>query len=133
MTKVQQQLQKAGLRPTRQRISLGELLFDGEDHHVTAEWLYERAFTAKIPVSLATVYNTLNQFTQAGLLREVTVDGAKTYFDTNTEHHHHFYREEDGQLIDIEKGAVSIANLPVPPEGMEISRVSLMIRIKPKV
>ncbi len=129
MADVYQQLQTAGLRPTRQRVSLGELLFDGENRHVTAEWLFDKAVIAKIPVSLATVYNTLNQFTQAGLLREVIVEGAKTYFDTNMKQHHHFYRETDGQLIDIPEAAIKIESLPMPPEGMEISQVSLMIKI----
>ncbi len=130
MNKIYKQLQDSGLRPTRQRVSLGEILFDGEDRHVTAEWLFDRAVMAQIPVSLATVYNTLNQFTEAGLLRELSVDGAKTYFDTNTKQHHHFYREDDGTLIDINKGDIQIEHLPVPPEGMEIADVSLVIRIK---
>lgn len=131
MKDVYQQLQDSGLRPTRQRVSLGEILFDGLDRHVTAEWLFERAVIANIPVSLATVYNTLNQFTEAGLLREVIVDSSKTYFDTNVSEHHHFYCEEDGQLIDIAQDQIKIASLPVPPEGMDITQVSLMIRIKP--
>ena len=132
MTDFSQKLQNSGLRPTRQRISLGELLFDGKDRHVTAEWLFEKALIANIPVSLATVYNTLNQFTEAGLLSEVTVDRAKTYFDTNTKRHHHFYNVEDGTLIDIAENAIQIENLPSPPDQMEIEEISLTIKVKPK-
>src|SRR6202021_3764136 len=84
-------LQAAGLRPTRQRMALGWLLFGKGARHLTAEMLYEEATLAKVPVSLATVYNTLNQLTDAGLLRQVSVDGTKTYFDTNVPAPHHFY------------------------------------------
>ncbi len=94
-------LQSAGLRPTRQRMALGWLLFGKGARHLTAEMLYEEATHAKVPVSLATVYNTLNQLTDAGLLRQVSVDGAKTYFDTNVTTHHHFYLEHNHELIDI--------------------------------
>src|SRR5262245_42882106 len=90
-------LKRAGLRPTRMRIALGSLLFGSGDRHVTAEMLHMEAISSAIPVSLATVYNTLHQFTEAGLLREVAVEGSKTYFDTNTSDHHHFYFERDGQ------------------------------------
>src|SRR5262245_7982586 len=86
-----EKLRKAGLRPTRQRLALAQLLFGRGDRHVTAEGLHEEAVGAGMPVSLATVYNTMHQFTAAGLLREVTVDGTRTYFDTNTGDHHHFY------------------------------------------
>ncbi len=130
MDMVYTQLQNSGLRPTRQRVSLGEILFDGEDRHVTAEWLFDRAVMAKIPVSLATVYNTLNQFRDAGLLRELSVDGVKTYFDTNTKPHHHFYNEDEELLIDIAEDTVEISNLPALPKNMKISDVSLIIRIK---
>ena len=91
----------AGLRPTRQRMALGWLLFGKGARHLTAEMLYEEATLAKVPVSLATVYNTLNQLTDAGLLRQVSVDGTKTYFDTNVSAHHHFYLENKHELVDI--------------------------------
>src|ERR1041385_2015846 len=96
-----ERLRQAGLRPTRQRAALAALLFTGPARHVTAEALHEEAQKAGETVSLATVYNTLHQFTEAGLLRQVTVDGSRTWFDTNTHEHHHFFREDDGQLIDI--------------------------------
>jgi Fur family iron response transcriptional regulator len=125
-------LKRAGLRPTRQRIALGALLFGSGNRHVTAEMLHMEAIGNAIPVSLATVYNTLHQFTEAGLLREVAVEGSKTYFDTNTSDHHHFYFERDGALVDIEHGAMSVMALPEPPQGMEISRVDVLIRLVAK-
>lgn len=125
-------LKRAGLRPTRQRMSLGALLFGSGDRHLTAEMLHIEAIEHQIPVSLATVYNTLHQFTLAGLLREVAIEGSKTYFDTNTSDHHHFYFESDGVLMDIEGETVSVMSLPEPPEGMEISRVDVLVRLVAK-
>jgi Fur family iron response transcriptional regulator len=125
-------LKRAGLRPTRQRMSLGALLFGAGDRHLTAEMLHMEAIENQIPVSLATVYNTLHQFTLAGLLREVAIEGSKTYFDTNTSDHHHFYFERDGVLMDIEGETVSVMSLPEPPEGMEISRVDVLVRLVAK-
>jgi Fur family transcriptional regulator, iron response regulator len=125
-------LKRAGLRPTRQRVALGALLFGSGDRHLTAEMLHIEAINNAIPVSLATVYNTLHQFTEAGLLREVAVEGSKTYFDTNTSDHHHFYFERDGALMDIQSGTMSVMSLPEPPEGMEISRVDVLIRLVAK-
>ena len=122
----------AGLRPTRQRVALAHLLFTGGDRHVTAETLHEEALERKVPVSLATVYNTLHQFTGAGLLREVAVEGAKTYFDTNTSNHYHFFCEHSGRLLDIATGAISIEGLPEAPEGMTISRVDVLVRLVEK-
>ena len=125
-------LRQAGLRPTRQRVGLGWLLFARGDRHVTAEVLYEEASKARVPVSLATIYNTLHQFTEAGLLREVAVDGAKTYFDTNVSNHHHFFVEGENTLHDIEGDQVAVATLPEPPEGMEIARVDVIVRLRKK-
>ena len=123
-------LQQAGLRLTKQRLSLGWLLFGSGDRHVTAEKLHEEAIRANVPVSLATVYNTLHQFTEAGLLRAVAVDGAKSYFDTNTSNHNHFYCETDGKLMDIPDGSVQISGMPEAPEGMEISHIDVVIRVR---
>jgi Fur family iron response transcriptional regulator len=125
-------LRKASLRPTRQRIALGRLLFSKGDRHITAEVLHEEALLARVPVSLATIYNTLNQFTDAGLLRQVAVDGAKSYFDTNTGDHHHFYLEGENRLIDIPDNSVTVDNLPTPPSGFEIARVDVVVRLRPK-
>ena len=125
-------LRGAGLRPTRQRVALAHLLFAGGDRHVTAEPLHEEALARKVPVSLATVYNTLHQFTEAGLLREVAVEGAKTYFDTNTSNHYHFFCEHSGKLMDIATGSIRIEGLPEAPEGMAISRVDVLVRLTDK-
>lgn len=125
-------LRDAGLRPTRQRTALAELLFARGDRHVTAELLHEEALARKVPVSLATVYNTLHQFTQAGLLREVAVEGAKTYFDTNTSNHYHFFCEHSGGLMDMDTGELRIEGLPEPPEGMKVSRVDVLVRLVDK-
>ncbi len=126
------QLRAAGLRPTRQRIALAELLFGQGDRHVTAEMLHAEAAQQGIGVSLATVYNTIHQFTKAGLLREVAVEGAKTYFDTNTSNHYHFFFEKDGILVDIESADLTIENLPQPPDGMEITRIDVLVRLAPR-
>src|ERR1700686_4823410 len=120
---VKAMLRQVGLRPTRQRMALGWLLFGKGDRHLTAEMLYEEAHRAKIAVSLATVYNTLHQFTDAGLLREVTVNGSKTYFDTNVSDHHHFFIESEHKLVDIPGAPSIVGELPQVPEGYEIARV----------
>jgi len=125
-------LREVKLRPTRQRMALGWLLFAKGDRHLTAEMLYEEANRAKIAVSLATVYNTLHQFTDAGLLREVTVNGSKTYFDTNVSDHHHFFIESEHNLVDIPNANSIVGELPQVPEGYEISRVDVVVRLKPK-
>jgi Fur family transcriptional regulator, iron response regulator len=123
-------LRGAGLRPTRQRVALARLLFGGSDRHVTAEQLHGEAVTAAIPVSLATVYNTLHQFTTAGLLREVVVEPGRSYFDTNIDDHHHFFCETTGMLQDIPGTAVTVGQLPQAPDGTEISRVDVIIRVR---
>ncbi len=129
---LRRRLRQVGLRPTRQRVGLGWLLFAKGDRHVTAELLFEEAAKARVPVSLATIYNTLHQFTQAGLLREVAVDGAKTYFDTNVGNHHHFFIEGENVLVDIPDGQVAVATLPRAPDGMEIARVDVVVRLRPR-
>ena len=122
-------LRRVGLRPTRQRISLGWLLFAKGDRHVSAELLYEEAMRAKVPVSLATIYNTLHQFTEVGLLRQLAVDGSKSFFDTNTTEHHHFFVEGEEALIDVPVH-IEVGTLPSPPPGMEISRVDVVVRLR---
>ncbi len=125
-------LRKSGLRPTRQRVALGWLLFAKGDRHITAEKLYEEATGARVAISLATVYNTLHQFTEAGLLREIAVDGSKTYFDTNLSNHHHFLIEETNALLDIPGSHLEVSALPDAPDGMEIDRVDVIIRLRRK-
>jgi Fur family iron response transcriptional regulator len=127
---VMEKLMKAGLRPTRQRLLLGHLLFSQSHRHVTAESLYQEAQNAGVYVSLATVYNTLNQFTKATLLREVNVEGGRSYFDTNVSTHHHFLCEETGELIDIDGGQLSIGQMPEIPAGKQVSGVEIMIKLK---
>jgi Fur family iron response transcriptional regulator len=123
------QLKSAGLRPTRQRLALAKLLFEGENRHFTAEQLHGEAMGAEVRVSLATVYNTLHQFNDAGLLREVVVEAGRSYFDTNMDDHHHFYIEESGELRDVHHNDVVVSSLPDAPEGMEVSRVDIIIRL----
>ncbi|MGA0596720.1 iron response transcriptional regulator IrrA [Enterovirga sp. CN4-39] len=128
---LKERLRDVGLRPTRQRISLGWLLFAKGDRHITAEMLYEEAMRARVPVSLATVYNTLHQFTEVGLLRQLAVDGSKSYFDTNTTEHHHFFVEGDEELIDVPVD-IAVGDLPDAPHGMEIARVDVIVRLRRK-
>lgn len=128
-----QWLAGAGLRPTRQRLSLAELLVgDGKNRHVTAESLYEASGKVGASVSLATVYNTLRCFTEAGLLAEITVDGTRSYFDTRTDEHAHFYWEHSGDLTDAPRDAVAFAKVPEAPEGAEIARIDVVVRVRPK-
>jgi Fur family transcriptional regulator, iron response regulator len=123
-------LHSAGFRPTRQRIALWRLLFGKGERHLTAEMLYEEALAGHIQVSLATVYNTLNQFTTAGLLRQVSVDGTKNYFDTNVSAHQHFYIENTRELIDIPENSLASYHLSGVPIGYEISRVDMIVRLR---
>ncbi|MBO9422019.1 transcriptional repressor [Labrenzia sp. R4_2] len=125
-------LRNAGLRPTRQRVSLAELLYSKGDRHLSAELLHEEAVAADVPVSLATVYNTLHQFTEVGLLREVAIEGNKTYFDTKVSDHHHFFIEGDNKVIDIPGEGVGIGELPDIPEGMEVVHVDVVVRLRKK-
>ena len=123
-------LRMAGLRPTRQRVALAELLFGGPHRHVSAEQLHGEANQASVNVSLATIYNTLHQFHEAGLLREVAVDAARSYFDTDTSDHHHFYVEDEQRMIDIPAEAVEFKTLPAAPQGMVMSHVDVVIRVR---
>lgn len=122
-------LRSADLRPTRQRVALGRLLFAGHDRHVTAEILHEEVTAAGESISLATVYNTLHQFQRAGLIRELAIDGAKTYFDTNTSDHNHFFIENEGRVIDIPGDGLRVIGVPQPPEGTRISHVDVVVRL----
>ena len=123
-------LRAAKLRPTRQRLALAKLLFEKGDRHVTAEQLHDEASSASIPVSLATIYNTLHQFTEAGLLRQVVVDAARGYFDTNTGDHQHFFLEDEGTLIDIPGESITVAGVPSAPPGLTVDRVDVVVRVK---
>ena len=122
-------LRTAHLRPTRQRLALARLLFERGDRHVTAEQLHGEAQAATVPVSLATIYNTLHQFIEAGLLREVVVNSGRSYFDTNVSDHHHFFFEDTGRLLDIPGERIGVTGLPSPPKGASIRRVDVIIRV----
>ncbi len=127
---VRAMLRQAGLRPTRQRMALAEILFARGNRHISAESLHDEAVARRVPVSLATIYNTLHQFTEAKLLREVAVDGSKTYFDTNTQDHHHFFVEDDNQVMDIPPGQMGVGRVPEPPPGYAISRIDVVVRLR---
>jgi Fur family iron response transcriptional regulator len=131
MTRAETWLAGVGLRPTRQRIALASLLVgDGHDRHVTAESLFDAAQASGEKVSLATVYNTLKAFCEAGLLREIVVDGSKSYFDTNMTDHPHFFWEDRSELTDAPAEELEISRLPVAPAGAEISKVDVVIRLR---
>ena len=125
-----ERLRSVGLKATRPRLALARLLFDGNDRHVTAEQLRGEATAGSIPVSLATVYNVLHQFTAAGLMREVVVEPGRSYFDTNIDDHHHFFCEASGVLQDISGRDVTVSGIPVPPAGTEISCVEVIVRVR---
>jgi Fur family iron response transcriptional regulator len=125
-------LRQAGLRPTRQRLVLGEFLFAKGGRHVTADMIYTEAVEANLPISRATVYNTLNQFTEAGLLRQIGVDGSKSFFDTNPSAHHHFFVDREDRLFDVPAPGVEIDMLPQPLPGYEISRVDVIVHLRRK-
>ncbi|MBL6642968.1 MAG: transcriptional repressor [PS1 clade bacterium] len=131
-TRLAEKLGIAGLRVTEPRLALAHLLFRHGNRHVTAETLLDEALRAGLKVSQATVYNTLNQFQAAGLLRQVQVDQARSYFDTNIDAHHHFYVEDEARLIDIAADAVNVAKLPDSPAGYDVERVEVIIRLDKK-
>jgi len=128
-TQVLDRLRAAGLRPTRQRLALAKLLFESGDRHITAEQLHSEALGSSIRVSLATVYNTLHQFTEASLLREIVVDSGRSYFDTNISTHHHFFYEDTGELCDIPDDQIDVSQLPKAPEGTSIKQVDVVVRL----
>ena len=123
-------LRSAGLRPTRQRLALTKLLFDGEDRHVTAEMLHGEASAAGVSVSLATVYNSLHQFKKAGLLREIVIEVGRSYFDTNISFHHHIFNEDNRKLTDIEANQIHLTGLPKIADGQEIDRIDVIVRVR---
>jgi Fur family transcriptional regulator, iron response regulator len=129
---IETRLRNAGLRPTRQRCSLAELIYKNGDRHFTAEDLQVEATISNIPVSLATIYNNLHQFTEAGMLRTLSMDGTKTWFDTNVSNHHHFLVEGEDEVFDIPNGVIGLGNLPLAPEGFEITHVDVIVRLRRK-
>ena len=130
MSNVKAKLRNVGLRPTRQRIMLGWMLFAKGHRHVSAEVLFEEATRARASLSLATVYNTLRQFSEAGLIRQVHVGAGKAYFDTNTGEHHHFIIEGEDEIFDVEEAQVEIGTLPQAPAGFAIAGVDVIVRLR---
>ena len=128
-TQALDRLRDAGLRPTRQRLALAKLLFEGLDRHVTAEMLHGEALRSRMRVSLATVYNTLHQFTKVGLLREIVIDSGRSYFDTNVADHYHFYNDASKELYDISKDDLDISMIPTAPGGMKVEKVDVIVRV----
>jgi Fur family iron response transcriptional regulator len=125
-------LRSVGLRPTRTRVALAYMLFAQGNRHVSAEMLFEEANRAKVSVALATVYNTLHEFTKVGFLRQVAIDSSKSYFDTNNTEHHHYYLEDRHELMDIPPSDVAVGEIPAPPAGYEIARVDVVVRLRRK-
>jgi Fur family transcriptional regulator, iron response regulator len=123
-------LKECGLRPTRQRVSLARLLHETGPRHVTAEELFQEARAAGIPVSLATIYNTLHQFTGAGLMTEVVAGSGQSYFDTNPTSHYHYFDKSTGEIIDVPENALQFTLLPEPPPGKVIDRIDVVVRIR---
>jgi Fur family iron response transcriptional regulator len=121
----------AGLRPTRQRLALAKMLLLGDHRHVTAEGLYDEAMAANLRLSLATVYNTLNQFTDAGLLRRIAADGIKSFFDTDTSVHPHFYLEGEDVLVDV-AGGLAFSKVPEALPGHDIARLDVIVHLRRK-
>ena len=127
---VVRRLKESGLRPTRQRVALARLLLDTGPRHVTAEELFQEARSAGIPVSLATIYNTLHQFTAAGLMTEVVAGSGQSYFDTNPTSHYHYFDKTTGEIIDVPDDAIQFTLLPEPPPGKVIDRIDVVVRIR---
>jgi Fur family transcriptional regulator, iron response regulator len=127
---MENRLRDAGLRPTQQRVALARILFGKGDRHICAEDLHAEATAADVPVSLATIYNTLNQFTSAGLLRELAIEGDRSYFDTNTSNHFHFFDSSNQTLMDIDADKVTVAGMPPIPAGKVIDRIDVIVRLK---
>jgi Fur family transcriptional regulator, iron response regulator len=127
--KIDTRLQSAGLRATPKRVAIAGLLFDGLDRHVTADDVSAMARKAGVRVSLATVYNTLNQFVAAGLLKRIILDTDRTYFDTNVSDHHHLFFEENGMLHDIPGDSIRVEGLPDVPAGSMVRAVEVIVRM----
>jgi Fur family transcriptional regulator, iron response regulator len=127
---IEDRLRDAGLRPTEQRVALAQLLFGQGDRHICAEDLHAEAVAAKVSVSLATIYNTLNQFRAAGLLRELAIEGDRSYFDTNTSNHFHFFDQEKQELMDLDSADVTVSGIPALPQGKAIDRIDVIVRLK---
>ncbi len=123
-------LQKAGLRPTRQRLILGQFLLSGQHQHISADELHLLTMQSGFSMSLATVYNTLNQFAEAGLIRKISVSGQRTFFDTNAHNHQHFYLEDEDRMIDIGGVPLMLSPAPQAPAGYTITKIDILVSLK---
>jgi Fur family iron response transcriptional regulator len=124
-------LRSSGLRPTKQRLAICKVLFDRKDtFHFTIDNLKKKIEkNTKHKVSLATVYNTIHAFKNNGYLKEISLQGNKTFFDTNTTSHHHFYDQDTGDLMDIKNEDIFISKLPSAPKGKKISEVEVTLKV----
>ena len=128
---IAQKLKQAGLRPTRQRLLLCQLLWSPpQPRHVTAEVLHSETREKGAKISLATVYNTLHQLTEMGLLTKVTLESGKTHFDTNTQPHQHIINEVTGEIVDLPAEACVLEGLDLPA-GVALSAVDIVVRVRP--
>lgn len=133
LQEISDRLKKVGLRPTRQRLNIGRLLFGATHRHITADDLFQEIQTTGEQLSLATIYNTLHHFSEVGLLRRICTGSERVYFDTDTGDHHHFYVQDEDRIVDAPAGDTIINRLPEAPEGYEITKVDVVIHLKPKV
>lgn len=127
---IREALSKAGMRPTRQRMAIGNLLLCGDHQHVSADELHLKLGQTGYTMSLATVYNTLNQFASAGLIRKISVSGQRTFFDTNAHNHQHFYLEDEDRMIDISGDILQLQPMPLAPSGYHITKIDVLISLK---
>ena len=126
---IRRKLEAAGVRPTRQRVDLGRVIFGGGDWHFTAEMIYQETRTIRFAPTLGTIYNTLNEFARCGLLREIAIYDAKLWYDTKTGPHFHFYREDTEELSDIPDEWLPAIDIPAP-EGARIAAIDVIVRLK---
>jgi len=126
---IRRKLEAAGVRPTRQRVDLGRVIFGGGDWHFTAEMIYQETRAIRFAPTLGTIYNTLNEFARCGLLREIAIYDAKLWYDTKTGPHFHFYREDTEELSDIPDEWRPTVDIPAP-EGTRIAAVDVIVRLK---
>ena len=130
-TKVQEKLKLYGLRPTRARIRIGMMLLD-KPKHLSADQVHQKLNQKGHTISKATVYNTLNAFSKCGIVSEVTIDPSRTYYDSRTTPHHHFFNIDTGQLVDIASDDMSVENIPRLPDNTQIQDLEIVVKISNK-
>ena len=130
-SKVQEKLKLYGLRPTRARTRIGMILLD-KPKHLSADQVHEKLKLKGYTISKATVYNTLNAFAKYGIVTEVTIDPSRTYYDSTTKAHHHFFNVDTGQLMDIASDDISVENIPRLPDNTQIQDLEIVVKISNK-